>query len=172
MYTKGQIPYNKGVPKDKTPQEFLSSRSVLDSSGCILWTKSIGANGSGTIGDRYWGIKYKVQTPYQLAYVLHYGDYDRTLIICHKCNNRNCLNPVHLYAGTHKENTADMFRAHRQPNRHGYYATNRILDESQVLEIKKLLLEGTLLQREIAAMYEVDRITINDIHNKRTWKHL
>lgn len=46
------------------------------------------------------------------------------------------------------------------------------LNESQVKQIKNLLEEGKLFQREIAALFNVSRSTILSIWIGRTWKHV
>ena len=48
---------------------------------------------------------------HRLAYYLTYGKIPEDLYICHKCNNRKCCNPKHLYAGTQKENVQDCIRS-------------------------------------------------------------
>lgn len=167
-----KVPHNKGIPLDQTPEQFLARRSIRSPNGCILWTRSVGSNGSGVIGDRFWGKYYNVHTPYQLAYILNNGNYDRKLLICHTCHDRRCINPAHLYAGTHKQNTADMFRAGRQVLKRGSEINSSKLIEKDVWEIKQLLNNKIYTQQRISEIYGVHRITINDIYNGRTWAHI
>ena len=44
---------------------------------------------------------------HQVSYKIHYGDRPNGLMICHKCNNRKCVNPNHIYAGTSQDNHND-----------------------------------------------------------------
>ena len=46
---------------------------------------------------------------HRFSYILHYGQ-PKNLVL-HKCNNKKCVNPAHLYDGTYKDNTRDAIQA-------------------------------------------------------------
>lgn len=94
------------------------------------------------------------------------------MFLLHSCDNPNCINPDHLSIGTHAENMQQMVDRGRQKNQTGSLNEMAKLKESDVIEIKKLLKDGTLFHREIAEKYNVSRGTITDINNNRKWSHI
>lgn len=68
------------------------------SSQCWLWTGYSYPSGYG---------KYCSQSTHRFSYKFHNGPIPRGKMICHTCNNKKCVNPNHLYAGTAKENAED-----------------------------------------------------------------
>jgi len=103
--------------------------------------------------------------------MLFNGPIAADVVICHKCNNRRCCNPDHLYAGTHYTNAADR-KAHgtaKNPPLHiGSKQWNSRLTESQVLEIKQRLRLGEIPPR-IAPDYRVGATTIYKIRDGSNW---
>ena len=73
---------------------------------CWIWTgSSNGGNGSyryGTLDGRTYAHRF--------SYFIHNpsaNEEERNLEVCHRCNNSLCVNPAHLYLGTHEKNMED-----------------------------------------------------------------
>lgn len=70
---------------------------------CWPFLGSIGRHGYGNV--RVKGVHHSA---HRHAFNLAVGPAIDGLDICHRCNNRSCVNPKHLYQGTRKDNMADV----------------------------------------------------------------
>ena len=82
---------------------------VEKTKSCWLWVGAKTGNGYGAIK-----VNGKMRPAHRVSYELHLGPIPDGLIVLHKCDNPGCVRPMHLRAGTHKDNTADMIRKNRQ----------------------------------------------------------
>lgn len=85
---------------------------LIISTRCWAWTASLINEGYG----RLWN-KDKMQSAHRISYLLHKGEPPAGKQILHQCDNRKCINPEHLFAGTQKENMQDMIKKGRKRTR-------------------------------------------------------
>lgn len=78
--------------------------------GCWLWLGK--ANKRDQCGYVQYGKK-SVRVP-RVAWMLTHGPIPDGLYVCHKCDVPLCINPGHLFLGTHQDNMRDMAKKGRQ----------------------------------------------------------
>lgn len=154
--------------KWRTPQEMIKDKSIRGLNGCWEWVGSIKKNGYGRLDNTYyWVKKYPAHTAHRFSYLVHFGEIQNNLFVCHKCNNRKCVNPEHLYLGTHKDNMIDKSNAGSCRGSKNHKAK---LNEEQVGKIKVLL--KSLTVKEVAKLFSVSLNIIYRIRAKTTWKYV
>jgi len=134
--------------------------------GCWIWTRFVDpvtGYGQGT------NARGKTRGVHRLAYETWVGQIPKGKLVCHTCDNRRCINPAHLFLGTHGDNYQDAKTKGR--NTRGESHGMHKLTEDEVKEIFKRLAAGEPDQR-IANDYEVNTISIWRIRHRKTWKHL
>lgn len=132
--------------------------------GCWIWTGNKLPSGYG----RFW-FKEKLMYAHRVSYILHISEFDPTLCCLHKCDNRSCVNPNHLFLGNNKDNIMDMIQKGR--NAKGEQIFQSKLTEEEIKEIKNLLLQGISCV-EIGRLFKVDQSNIHYIKHGHTWKHM
>jgi hypothetical protein len=141
----------------------------VDQSGeCWLWI-------GGFSQDRYGKIKLPGRNgatvrAHRAAYVLANGEIPNGQLVCHRCDNRACVNPAHLFLGSHRDNVDDMVAKGRQTL--GEVNGRAKLSASSVAEIRDLLKNTSLRPTAIAPMYGVSPTAICRISAGRTWTHV
>lgn len=136
---------------------------------CWTWTGSKKSSGK----DRYGGFKIKSHVTvraHRLSYALYHGRSPGQMLVCHTCDNPECVNPMHLFLGTVKDNSIDMVRKGRQRSgpTQGEQNGAAKLTAVQVATIRDLIRAG-LTNVAIAARYGVTHQLISRIRRGRSW---
>lgn len=96
-------------------------------------------------------------------------DLKSSFLICHTCDNKQCINPKHLFIGTYQDNTNDMINKKR--HRYGEKSYLSKLTEKMVIDIIAKYKKGTGTCT-LAKEYCVDRTTIQYLLKGKTWSYL
>lgn len=137
--------------------------------GCWNWTGQISRYGYAYISDG----AGRALTASRVSYEEFNGPLGVGMLACHKCDNRRCVNPDHLFAGTQQDNVLDMYAKGRRREKwlQGSKHQNSKLKEKDVLYIRKQA-KG---RKEIIAMAEKFSVTpgtIYQIVQRKTWTHI
>lgn len=132
-------------------------------SGCVLWFGAISPSGYGFLGWEKRTIR-----AHRASWIVNFGPVPRGLHVLHKCDVRCCINPAHLFLGTHVDNMADMKAKGRENHLKGEAHGVAKLTENQVREIRM----DTRNQRDIAADYGLCQATVWSIKHRIAWKHV
>lgn len=150
------------LTQTNTKAEAFAARHQVKDSGCWEWTGRRDDDGYGILTWRGKNLR-----AHRLSIELATGQQvaiDK--VVCHRCDNPPCVNPVHLFVGTVKDNANDA----KSKMRH-YVGTKNgraKLTEEQVAFILKSPLNG----QQLANQFGVTRATINAIRRGLSWVHL
>ena len=141
----------------------LMDSTEISASGCWEWKKRIHDGGYGVVS-----LNGRLEQAHRASWMVFVGEIPQGMQVNHRCHNRSCINPEHLYIGTQTENMKDMKDAGRENRATGERNGNARLTKGMVLSIKLLLKEGKK-SKEIASVFGVAPTTVSAIKNKKIW---
>lgn len=113
-------------------------------------------------------------TAHRAAWTITKGPIEDGMYVLHKCDNRRCVNPNHLFIGTAFDNVRDMVRKgrHRNGNARGEEIGNSKLTQNQVAEIINRYTGKHGEQSALAREYGVSQAEIWRIVRRLVWRHV
>lgn len=142
---------------DDVLRRFNDKWTLDESSGCWVWTACRIRDGYGQLS-----IDGRMVLAHRLSYEHFVSPIPDGYCVCHRCDNPSCVNPEHLFVGTHKDNMRDM--ALKDRNSKG-------LTNLQVMEIRRRACSGEK-QKTLADEFNVSQQTISRIKIGKQRRHL
>lgn len=177
--------------REKDVRRFWSKVKILGPDECWLWQASCSGDGYGTtkFGPKVYGA-------HRLSYLITHGKPIQGWQILHRCDTPRCVNPNHLFIGTHQDNMDDRDnkgRTHKgkredtsgaargDNNGHatcpektpkGDWHPMAVLTDENVHYIREAYAKRLFSQTQLGVMFGVTQMNISAITTRRTWKHL
>jgi hypothetical protein len=133
---------------------------------CWPYGGYIATHGYGQFSVVVDGQQVRVRA-HRFAWLAARGEIPAGQEVCHGCDNPACVNPSHLFLGSHRENHLDAVRKGRK-NVFG----RQKLDADDVRAIRALHATGRLTQRAIGQQFGIARHTVSGIVHRKSWAHL
>lgn len=165
--SEGRYRVAKATKKEKLSRlKELYEKQVIRQEACWDWKGTLHRTGYAVI--QYDG---KQIGAHKASWLIHKGALTEKLWVLHKCDNKKCTNPEHLYLGSPSRNSLDREERQRRPIKRGIFHPNSKLTDEQVLEIKKLIRIGVPMTK-ISRDFKISYGSIEAIKNRKTWKHV
>ena len=145
-----------------------------DEDECWLFSGSIGRGGYGYFWDGESTERPKTVGAHRWSYSHFVGPIPADLDVLHRCDNPPCVNPSHLWVGTHAENMADAVEKGRFSgvDAGGRHVVSRKNDWDRVREIRRRYRAGES-RRDLASEYGLEYSTVRKIARGAMWpEHL
>jgi hypothetical protein len=136
---------------------------------CWEWEHAVNRGGYG-VTSMSENNKRHSRLVHRVSWTLHVGAIPSTMCVLHKCDNRKCCNPAHLFLGTYADNVADMEAKGRGVHPKGEAHVATTLTEDNVRELRKRW--NTETHRALAAEFGVPYQTAYGVVTGKAWKHV
>lgn len=145
-------------------ERFWNKVSVDAPSKCWEWKGTKSPRGYGAIR-----VQRKMISAHRFSWMINKGNIPDKLHVLHKCDNPSCVNPAHLFTGTHTDNMHDMRDKGRLVTKCGQENGNSKLKLSQVEKIRKLYATSKYTLAALGRMFSVSYVTIRHIVRREQW---
>lgn len=135
---------------------------------CWIWS----AHRRGNYGRIGKGVTCRDVNAHRVSWEIHNGPIPKGMNVLHRCDNRPCVNPDHLFLGTQADNLNDCVLKGRHGDWRGEKNGRAKLTGKQVREIREKYLPKEVTASKLAKEYGVSRMHIYKILYRTNWKHI
>jgi hypothetical protein len=136
--------------------------------GCWVWKASTTRGGYGQIGG-FKGEKWSMLRAHRISYILYKGPIPDGQLVCHSCDNRLCVNPKHLFLGSHKDNIEDCIIKGRKVlgrnPKHNHLSFN-LAQEIRLVKLKN----PNLTYKQLGKLFNTSAAQAHRIITNQIWK--
>jgi hypothetical protein len=159
--------HRKNRPAPRPLIQRISESYIEDKeTGCWNWQKKLDKKGYGRIRVKDTNSKDRMMLAHRASFEVHHGQIPSSTLVCHKCDNPRCVNPSHMFIGTHKDNSDDKINKGR--DRHATGEENGIskINQKTVDEIRA----SALSLRQLASIYGLSYGHVGKIKRNEFWR--
>lgn len=131
-------------------------------SGCWIWKGSFMRAGYGQFQYKY------AFTAHRASWLFFKGEIPKGMDVCHHCDNRKCVNPSHLFLGTHQDNMDDRSKKDRQCRGERYPKAK--LKDQDISDIRRDYRYGN--GQLLADKYGIGKTMLHNIVKRKAWMHV
>ncbi len=156
-------------PVNFTPNQlvrFWKKISKDGENGCWKWLNAKDKDGYGKIR-----VQATDMRAHRLSWIIHRGQIPESSLILHTCDNPECTNPEHLYAGSNTNNMQDREARNRIQHFKGEDCNFSTLTSELIIKIREMRSAGGK-QLEIANLFGISRPHVSAICSRKVWKHI
>lgn len=159
-YCSEKCSYLKFTNKDDLIDRFWAKVDKKEDNECWEWIGNLQHDGYPRFK-----ITTKVILAHRFSWELHNGDIPNKMLVCHHCDNRKCVNPNHLFLGTHQDNSTDMVLKGRHRN-----PTKNKIDKNIADKIRTIYNSRKYTQKELGLMFSLHQSSISLIVTNKEWR--
>lgn len=147
-------------------------RKVEKSEGCWKWIGNGFTNGYGQFFVRVGGVG-RTMLAHRVSFLVNGGEFsDLKPCILHRCDNRICVNPHHLFQGTKSENTQDMLKKGRSNYSNGINRPMHKVNDDAVREMRRMYSDGGITTKELGFKFSLSCSHVSKIIRGKKWRHV
>jgi len=147
-------------------KRFWDKVDIKSPDECWPWRASTDKSGYGIF--RYQGQMVHAN---RVVWELTTGSSPKERLVCHTCDNPICVNPTHLFIGTHLDNSNDKINKGRDYHPEGEDHPRSKLSQDDIRTIRALAKAG-MSQSKIGKQFGIDQTHAGNIINHKNWKHV